>query len=320
VGSFASLTPYSSLRSLTRFARMTLFIFDLNGTLLYRRYIKDNNHSKTHPSAKSTRVGNHLVWVRPMIKNFMKTKLDEGHHLAVWTSMTRANSVKLVDLVFGDLKSHLTFVWTQEDCLVVPGDTKEKPLMFKPLARVWTAFPRFDRTNTILVDDSPQKTILNPEGCFWQIPTFEGDHRDRALVKGVKMGEPIQDPLLQILKNIEEVRRDRSWHLNEVKSAFEDGEWISSEEAKYLTYIFLSMSPDKDIEMLLVLEEILVAQIPNPKDRNKLLKKAFKLIDAAAWLFPRYLSIMSFLGFTPRGDGVIEEIEISEGLKNLIIK
>lgn len=309
---------------------MTLFIFDLNGTLLYRRHIKERNPQKFQPTAKGIREGNHLIWVRPMAKNFIKAKLDEGHQVAIWTSMTRVNAMKLIDGFFGDIKPLLAFVWTQEDCLVIPGDTKGKPLMFKPLTRVWSAFPRFNQTNTILVDDSPEKTILNPDGCFWHIPTFEGDHRDRALLGEVRLGSPIKDPLLQILKSIEEIRsgssRD-SWSLNEIKAAFEDGHWVKSKEAQYLAYIFLSMNVPEDADdtntepvlMLLTLEEILVSQIPHPKERDLLLKRVFKLLDSAAFLFPEYLKTMSFLGFTPRGEGFIESIEISEGLKKLFI-
>lgn len=293
---------------------MTLFIFDLNGTLLYRRHLKDKVSPK--PSIRGIKVGSHLVWVRPGVKKMIETKLSEGHHLAVWTSMTEANAMNLIDLVFGDVKSRLMFVWTQEDCLVIPGDTKEKPLMFKPLVRVWFAFPQFNKSNTVLVDDSPQKTVLNPSECFWQVPTFEGDPRDKALAGKVNLIKSHPNPLLEILKRIDELR-NKSGHLGEVKNFFEEVE--HSEEAKYLAYIFLSMDPSKDLSTLLALAEIFSILLPEPEDVDLLLEEVFELVDSMVWLFPRYLRVMPFLGFVPRGDGYLEEFQMSEGMKKLFI-
>ena len=38
----------------------------------------------------------------------------------------------------------------------------DKPILLKDLEHVWTIFPWYNESNTLLIDDSPYKVINNP--------------------------------------------------------------------------------------------------------------------------------------------------------------
>eukprot|EP00658_Telonema_sp_P-2_P037321 TRINITY_DN26846_c0_g1_i2.p1 TRINITY_DN26846_c0_g1~~TRINITY_DN26846_c0_g1_i2.p1 ORF type:complete len:149 (-),score=21.01 TRINITY_DN26846_c0_g1_i2:301-747(-) len=61
-------------------------------------------------------------------------------------------------------------VWGQRECTQVPGikhpDNSFKPIFIKELAKLWRALATvgadFGAENTVLIDDSVYKTVLNP--------------------------------------------------------------------------------------------------------------------------------------------------------------
>ena len=56
----------------------------------------------------------------------------------------------------------MKFIFTQLECTYDNPKTKSKPLFYKELSIVWRVFPNYDWTNTLLIDDSQDKVILNP--------------------------------------------------------------------------------------------------------------------------------------------------------------
>jgi hypothetical protein len=50
--------------------------------------------------------------------------------------------------------------------------SSKKPLFFKELSKVWKAFPCFDASNTLLIDDHAEKFERNPEGTCIIIPPY----------------------------------------------------------------------------------------------------------------------------------------------------
>ena len=121
------------------------------------------------------RRGNFLVWRRPGLAEFLRFVFAH-FDLAVWTSAARHNAASLVSLVFGEDEPRLKFVYDQSRCeAIATGD--KKPLFRKDLAAVWSNFPAYNQTNTILVDDSDAKALRNPSGCHFNPGTWS--HQDR---------------------------------------------------------------------------------------------------------------------------------------------
>lgn len=45
-----------------------------------------------------------------------------------------------------------------------------KPVLLKKIRKVWQAYPEYDESNTLLIDDSPYKALCNPvciNSLFW---------------------------------------------------------------------------------------------------------------------------------------------------------
>lgn len=145
-----------------------LLVFDLNHVLLHRV-----------PASLS-------FIVRPYAIEFIKN-ISNHFHLAVWTSGKRQNVSAMFESIFFDVET--LFFWCQEKCRIMQVDPKasavsslKKSLIFhKPLCLVWSEFPEFDESNTLLIDDSPEKCCRNPPGT-WMVPlSFEGSSFDSYL-------------------------------------------------------------------------------------------------------------------------------------------
>jgi len=97
------------------------------------------------------------------------TLLDKYFCVAVWTSAKKKNAKKFINLLFPpDISRRLLFVWGQERCkTVVQGRNEDNPtinsmfsretIFMKILSKVWEAFPCWNDSNTLLIDDSCEK-------------------------------------------------------------------------------------------------------------------------------------------------------------------
>jgi hypothetical protein len=158
-----------------------LIVLDLNGILCHRvRYnIKHNNitqQSSYRPSCAN--ISNTDIIPRSDLNEFL-TLLNDNFCLAVWTSATRKTAKLLVKALFPqNIQERLLFVWHRNFCTLVENTTagttaaqsisthKEEQgegrqdanvTAMKYLSKVWSAYPLWDSTNTILLDDSPEK-------------------------------------------------------------------------------------------------------------------------------------------------------------------
>jgi hypothetical protein len=91
----------------------------------------------------------------------------------VWTSATRKTAKLLVQALFPqNIQERLLFVWHRNFCTLVEtsgtaaensstkveeGGQGDNITAMKSLSKVWSAYPLWDSTNTILLDDSPEK-------------------------------------------------------------------------------------------------------------------------------------------------------------------
>lgn len=156
-----------------------LLVLDLNGILCHR--IRPH---KEPPGAHSYRssplfIAATPVIARPFLKEFL-TYLDAHFCLAVWTSAKPKTAKQLVAALFpADIANKLLFVWGQSKCnkvvvtsrtgstdistatplsVATPAITEHSDILFeKELHKVWEAFPLWNRFNTLLLDDSPEK-------------------------------------------------------------------------------------------------------------------------------------------------------------------
>ncbi|KAF9613648.1 hypothetical protein IFM89_009474 [Coptis chinensis] len=93
--------------------------------------------------------------------------------VGVWSSRTKQNLDGVLNIAIGDMKSQLLFCWDQSHCSTTGFYTVEnnvKPLMLKELVKLWDKndpnFPwekrEYNESNSLLIDDSPYKALLNP--------------------------------------------------------------------------------------------------------------------------------------------------------------
>ncbi|KAF9588642.1 hypothetical protein IFM89_014180 [Coptis chinensis] len=94
-------------------------------------------------------------------------------NVGVWSSRTKQNLDGVLDIVMGDMKSQLLLCWDQSHCSTTgfyTVDNNVKLLMLKELVKLWDKddlnLPwekrKYNESNSLLVDDSLYKALLNP--------------------------------------------------------------------------------------------------------------------------------------------------------------
>lgn len=171
-------------------------VFDLNGILCkcedYQTrpaFVRVGNEKSPHSCTIPARVGPKLVWVRPGCKAFLEAVSKFGT-ISVWSSMRHSTTKSVVQYLFRSVPAP-KITYGQEQCRRVPlsvsdGVTQylkvkgtDKDVFLKILSSGLFTKPStvFTKDNTIVVDDSPYKHVLNsPENLVladtW---TYEGD-------------------------------------------------------------------------------------------------------------------------------------------------
>jgi hypothetical protein len=158
-----------------------LIVLDLNGILCHRvRYNIKNNKITQQLSYRPScaNISNTDIIPRSDLNEFL-TLLHDNFCLAVWTSATRKTAKLLVKALFPkNIQERLLFVWHRNFCTLVENTTSgttaaqsnstneeeqgegrkdDNVTAMKYLSKVWSAYPLWDSTNTILLDDSPEK-------------------------------------------------------------------------------------------------------------------------------------------------------------------
>ncbi|ORZ15043.1 HAD-like domain-containing protein [Absidia repens] len=119
-----------------------LLILDLNGTLVSRM--------------KSTGS----LYLRPYHNRFFDYIFD-NFTVMVWSS-ARPHNVDKMCRIFGEHRKKLRLIWDRTNFGLSTKDYNSKVVTIKDLEFIWKSLPDYDATNTILMDDSPEKTILQP--------------------------------------------------------------------------------------------------------------------------------------------------------------
>lgn len=156
-------------------SRRILVILDLNGTLLYR-------------PARRQRA---RFVERPHARRFLAYCL-EAFHLAIWSSARPDNVGRMVEqLLTPDQRARCVVIWARDRLGLSPDDYRLRVQCYKRLATVWgcpevqASHPAagrggvWDQSNTVLVDDSPEKGRSEPHNIL-VVPEFSGLEAEQA--------------------------------------------------------------------------------------------------------------------------------------------
>jgi NLI interacting factor-like phosphatase len=171
-------------------------VFDLNGILCaceeFRfkdRNLQFNADTAPHSSTVPAHVGPKLVWVRPGCKAFLEA-LSKFATISIWSSMKVSTTRVITEYLFKNIV-YPKITYGQENCkrvitsvscsrptfLKVKGT--EKDVFLKTLST--GLFPKhresITKDNTIIIDDSPYKHVLNdPENVLLSFTwSYKGD-------------------------------------------------------------------------------------------------------------------------------------------------
>nr|XP_043607874.1 uncharacterized protein LOC122579716 [Erigeron canadensis] len=112
------------------------------------------------------------IFKRPYLDGFLEFCF-ERFDVAIWSSRTRKILNRVVDYLLGDFKKRLLFLWDVSHCTNSSArslENKYKCIVFKELRKVWeesdpvdSDYVYYNESNTLLLDDSPYKALLNPK-------------------------------------------------------------------------------------------------------------------------------------------------------------
>ncbi|KAE9604427.1 putative FCP1 domain, HAD-like domain-containing protein [Lupinus albus] len=187
--SLSKISHFSLDSTTTNNSKNKLLIIDLNGLLAdFVSYFSKG----PEPDLMLQR---RKVYKRPFCDDFLEFCFDR-FHVGVWSSRAKSNVDKVIELLMGKFASKLLFCWNQSQCTRTEFTTvenTEKPLLLKELSKLWEKVDPslpwekgvFNETNTVLLDDSPYKALVNPmhTGIFPYSYRYD-DNTDASLGPG----------------------------------------------------------------------------------------------------------------------------------------
>ncbi|XP_024007220.1 uncharacterized protein LOC112083427 [Eutrema salsugineum] len=146
-------------------SRKKLLVLDLNGLLA-------DIVSTPAVSKPDIIIKRRAIFKRPFCEEFLKFCFDK-FEVGIWSSRKQENVEGITEFLLGDMKSKLLFSWDMSYCTKTTLTTLEnrhKPVVFKDLNKLWEKQHKklpweagdYNKTNTVLLDDSPYKALLNP--------------------------------------------------------------------------------------------------------------------------------------------------------------
>ncbi|VVB01584.1 unnamed protein product [Arabis nemorensis] len=168
-------------RSNPSVSRKKLLVLDLNGLLA--------NIVSSFPGCKADIViGRRAIYKRPFYEEFLEFCFEK-FEVGVWSSRTQYNVERITNFLLGDMKRKLLFCWDMSYCATTTTgslENKHKSVVFKELNQLWekhdSELPwkkgEYNETNTVLLDDSPYKALLNPS--YTAIFPHSYDHHNKS--------------------------------------------------------------------------------------------------------------------------------------------
>ena len=239
-----------------------LLILDVNGILCHRirandlpnalrALLKDIIPSKVYREPIGYVARSHIV-PRTDITSFLEF-LNEYYTLAIWSSAQKKTVKSLVHMLIPEkIRQNILFVWGQDRCeCVQQGDgdgngdgdggdiesnkVSEGPerkdafqgiIFMKHLSKVWHYYPLFNKSNTLLIDDSPEKCKKFMENCIHPPP-----------IVGLDM-----DFVISILEKSEQSQGDDSLGTNGVVQEVDAKQFCDEENQKKQLQFFTKLA------------------------------------------------------------------------------
>ncbi|CAI9752751.1 unnamed protein product [Fraxinus pennsylvanica] len=181
--------------------RRKLLVLDVNGLLA----------DIVMPAPKYCIADTHIlgraVFRRPFYVDFLKFCF-ENFDVAIWSSRSKKIIDKVVNYLLGDLQRKLLFCWDMSQSTQTSFKTVEnlhKPLVLKELKKIWEKEDDpnlpwekgyYNESNTLLVDDSPYKALLNPlHTAIFPYSYHYKDKSDNSLGPGGNLRVYLEDML-----------------------------------------------------------------------------------------------------------------------------
>lgn len=186
--------------------RKNFIIFDLNGVLCQSTHISNSASKGPYRTPQDmdygglfdTLINKKVVRVRPGLRCFLREVLGLAH-VIIWSSMLMDNTKAVVSFLFRELampclllgQEHCDDLYDRSGKIVPKVGGGRGPQFLKVLRKnLWVGVPMLEGVpqgywptpdNTLLIDDSPAKSVLNPPGnCIFPNP-WEGDRNDNFL-------------------------------------------------------------------------------------------------------------------------------------------
>ncbi|ESQ47439.1 hypothetical protein EUTSA_v10028320mg, partial [Eutrema salsugineum] len=142
-------------------SKKKLLVLDLNGLLA-------DIVSSPGDYVPDTYIQSRALFKRPFCEDFLKFCFDK-FEVGIWSTKKQKNVERITEFLLGDMKSKLLFCWGMSYCSTTT--VWEKDVVFKDLNKLWEEHEPnlpwkagdYNKTNTVLVDHSPCKALLNPE-------------------------------------------------------------------------------------------------------------------------------------------------------------
>nr|XP_017242583.1 PREDICTED: uncharacterized protein LOC108214865 isoform X2 [Daucus carota subsp. sativus] len=173
-------------------AHKKLLVLDLNGLLI------DVVGDKSVTIQADGHVAGKKIFKRPFCEDFLQFCFEK-FTVGIWSSRRKENVDKVLQVLMQVKdRSKLAFVWNQNHCTQTGFQTIEngkKPLFLKELSELWRWVNKnrkfswkvrdYDKSNTLLLDDSPYKALKNPpHTAIFPTPYQYQDQNDNALGPG----------------------------------------------------------------------------------------------------------------------------------------
>ncbi|KAK9290744.1 hypothetical protein L1049_008920 [Liquidambar formosana] len=180
-----------SLEKLNLGPRKKLLVLCLGGLLVHRVYRYDYTTIPQHRLSDAA-YGSFLVYKRPFCDEFVKFCF-ERFEVGLWSSAREWYIDNALDCAMRGLRGKLLFIWDQNECTDSGFKTlekKDKPLYLKELKKLWevtgSSLPwrkgQYTSSNTLMIDDTPYKALLNPPNTAIFPTQYEAEHvNDTAL-------------------------------------------------------------------------------------------------------------------------------------------
>ncbi|XP_057443175.1 uncharacterized protein LOC130734676 isoform X2 [Lotus japonicus] len=167
----SKISQFSLDRTIISYPKKKLLILDVNGLLA--DLVSDDSKENNLEPEPDFWLKRRKVYKRPFCEDFLQFCFDR-FHVGVWSSRKKSNVDEVIKFLMGKSASKLLFCWNQYHCTWTKFTTVEdihKPLVLKELRKLWekrdSSLPwekgEFNESNTLLLDDSPYKALVNPK-------------------------------------------------------------------------------------------------------------------------------------------------------------